>query len=190
MAVVLETSDQSARIGFQPGRELGGAVMKDRQTGNITLDGVRWAKAASGPTRGKTPTAVSQVLSPGDVIYADPLIAKDGSLVEGQYRLRQLPEISGAMVAMDPLDRPRARHGRRVLVRPEPVQSRDPGLSAAGLDHQADRLFLGASTTAIRRRAWRSMPRSRSIRGRAAACGVRRTFRSASILARRRCATR
>ena len=56
----------------------------------------------SGPTRGKAPTAVSQVLSPGDIIYADPLIAKDGSLVEGQYRLRQLPEISGAMVVMDP----------------------------------------------------------------------------------------
>ncbi len=102
MAVVLETSDQSARIGFQPGRELGGAVAKERQTGNITLDGVRWAKAASGPTRGKTPTSVSQVLSPGDIIYADPLIAKDGSLVEGQFRLRQLPEVSGAMVAMDP----------------------------------------------------------------------------------------
>ncbi|HTG05957.1 MAG TPA: penicillin-binding transpeptidase domain-containing protein, partial [Bradyrhizobium sp.] len=102
LAVVLETSDQSARIGFQPGRELGGAVSKERQTGNITLDGVRWAKAASGPTRGKTPNAVSQVLSPGDIIYADPLIAKDGSLVEGQFRLRQLPEISGAMVAMDP----------------------------------------------------------------------------------------
>jgi penicillin-binding protein 1A len=100
--VVLETSDQSARIGFQPGRELGGAVAKERQTGNITLDGVRWAKAASGPARGKTPTSVSQVLSPGDIIYADPLIAKDGSLVEGQFRLRQLPEISGAMVAMDP----------------------------------------------------------------------------------------
>jgi penicillin-binding protein 1A len=102
LAVVLETSDQSARIGFQPGRELGGAVAKERQTGNITLDGVRWAKAASGPTRGKTPTSVSQVLSPGDIIYADPLIAKDGSLVEGQFRLRQLPEISGAMAAMDP----------------------------------------------------------------------------------------
>jgi penicillin-binding protein 1A len=100
LAVVLETSDQSARIGFQPGRELGGAVLKDRQTGNITLDGVRWAKAASG--QGKTPTAVSQVLSPGDVIYADPLIGKDGNVVEGQFRLRQYPEISGAMVAMDP----------------------------------------------------------------------------------------
>jgi penicillin-binding protein 1A len=102
LAVVLETSEQSARIGFQPGRELGGAVMKDRQTGNVTLDGVRWAKAVSGPTRGKAPTAVSQVLSPGDIIYADPLIAKDGGTVEGQYRLRQLPEVSGAMVAMDP----------------------------------------------------------------------------------------
>ena len=103
MAVVLDTSDQSARIGFQPGRELGGAVARDRQTGIITLDGVRWAtKAVSGAPRGKAPTTVSQVLSPGDVIYADPLIGKDGNPVEGQYRLRQLPEISGAMVAMDP----------------------------------------------------------------------------------------
>ncbi len=102
MAVVLETSDQSARIGFQPGREIGGAVLKDRQTGLIALDGVRWAKAASGPTRFKTPTNVAQVLSPGDVIYVEPLIAKDGNKVEGQFRLRQLPEVSGALVAMDP----------------------------------------------------------------------------------------
>src|ERR1700731_2816656 len=102
MAVVLEISDQSARIGFQPGHELGGAVSKQRQTGIITLDGVKWAKAAAGPTKGKTPTAMSQVLSPGGVIYADPLIGKDGAPVEGQYRLRQLPEASGAMVAMDP----------------------------------------------------------------------------------------
>src|SRR5246127_5462277 len=84
MAVVLETSDQSARIGFQPGRELGGAVSKERQTGLNTMDGVHWAK-----TKGKAPTAVSQVLQPGDVIYADPLVTKEGTAVEGQYRLRQ-----------------------------------------------------------------------------------------------------
>jgi penicillin-binding protein 1A len=102
MAVVLDVNTQSARIGFQPGRELGGAVARDRQTGIITLEGVRWARAAAGPTRGKTPSAVSQVLSPGDIIYADPLIGKDGNPVEDQYRLRQLPEISGAMVVMDP----------------------------------------------------------------------------------------
>ncbi len=102
LAVVLESDDKSARIGFQPGRELGGAVSKKRQTGLMTLEGVKWAKAASGSARGRTPTKVSQVLSPGDVIYADPLIAKDGKVVEGEYRLRQLPEVSGAMVAMDP----------------------------------------------------------------------------------------
>ncbi|HEY0909770.1 MAG TPA: penicillin-binding protein 1A [Bradyrhizobium sp.] len=102
LAVVLETSDQSARIGFQPGRELGGAVSKSRETGLITLDGVKWAKPTAGPAKGKTSVAVSQILSPGDIIYADPLIGKDGSLVDGQYRLRQLPEVSGAMVAMDP----------------------------------------------------------------------------------------
>src|SRR3978361_87335 len=39
LAVVLETSDQSARIGFQPGRELGGAVSKERQTGIIYVGG-------------------------------------------------------------------------------------------------------------------------------------------------------
>ncbi|MEH2469105.1 penicillin-binding protein 1A [Nitrobacteraceae bacterium AZCC 2161] len=101
LAVVLDVSDQSARIGFQPGRELGGAVLKDRQTGNITLEGVKWAKPATGPARGRTPTAVSQVLNAGDVIYVDPLM-KDGAAVEGQFRLRQYPEVSGAMVAMDP----------------------------------------------------------------------------------------
>ncbi len=100
LAVVLETSDQSARIGFQPGRDLG-ALSKERKTGIITLDGVRWARPAGGSAKSRTSTAVSQVLQPGDVIYADPLF-KDGNPVEGQYRLRQLPEISGAMVVMDP----------------------------------------------------------------------------------------
>lgn len=101
MAVVLETSDQSARIGFQPGRELGGAVSKQRETGLIAVDGVKWARANSGAAKGRTPSSVAQVLQPGDVIYADPLY-KDGNPVEGQYRLRQIPEVSGAMVAMDP----------------------------------------------------------------------------------------
>ena len=102
LAVVLDISDQSARIGLQPGRELGGAVAKDRQTGLIALDGVKWAKAATGPARGRTPSNMSQVLAAGDIIYVDPIVGSDGNAVEGQFRLRQLPEVSGAMVAMDP----------------------------------------------------------------------------------------
>ena len=101
MAVVLESNDQSARVGFQPPRELGGAVSKERQTGIITLDGVRWAKAAAGPARGRVPAKVNQVLEPGDVIYTEPL-TKDGNRVDGQFRLRQVPEVSGGLVVMDP----------------------------------------------------------------------------------------
>ena len=90
LAVVLEADDASARVGLQPGREPGGALSKERETGTIALEGMKWAKA-----RGKTPTKVSQVLSPGDVVYVEPLGG-------GQFRLRQVPEVSGAIVVMDP----------------------------------------------------------------------------------------
>ena len=98
MAAVLEINDASARIGLQPGREPGGAVSKDRETGIISLDGLKWAKPVWGPMKGKVPTKVTQVLEAGDVIYVEPLAGK-----EGQFRLRQVPEISGGMVAMDPM---------------------------------------------------------------------------------------
>ena len=98
LAVVLEVSDQAARIGLQPAREPGGGVAKDRLIANLAIDGVKWAKAVSGPDRNKVPARVSQVLSPGDVIYVE-VLDKDA----GKYRLRQMPEISGAIVAMDPL---------------------------------------------------------------------------------------
>ena len=91
LAVVLETSDQSARIGLQPGREAGGYVSKEREVGIVPLDGVKWAK-----TGGKPVTKVSQVLNPGDVVYVEP------AKVAGQYRLQQIPEVSGAMVVEDP----------------------------------------------------------------------------------------
>ncbi len=97
LAVVLETGDQSARIGLQPAREPGGAVSKERQVGIVPLEGVKWAKPASGPERFKAVARVNQVLQPGDVIYVEPA-NKDANT----YRLRQVPEISGAIVVMDP----------------------------------------------------------------------------------------
>ncbi|MGD9845954.1 MAG: penicillin-binding protein 1A [Variibacter sp.] len=120
LAVVLETGDQSARIGLQPAREQGGAVAKDRQIGIVPIDGVKWARAASGPTRGKTPAKVSQVLEPGDVVYVEPLVrdekkdkakskqrqtsdAEEPAEPAGNlFRLRQVPEVSGAITVMDP----------------------------------------------------------------------------------------
>src|SRR6185436_2937421 len=98
LAVVLETSDQAARIGLYPAREQGGALSKERAVGNIPLDGVKWAKATEGPSRGRVPAKVNQVLNVGDVIYVEQ-VNKDANT----WRLRQLPEISGAIVVMDPL---------------------------------------------------------------------------------------
>src|SRR5438132_6688023 len=42
LAVVLDAGDQSARIGFQPGRDQTGAVVSQRETGVVPLEGVRW----------------------------------------------------------------------------------------------------------------------------------------------------
>jgi len=91
LAVVLQTDDHSARIGLQPQREPGGYVSKERPVGIIPIDGLKWARV-----NGKVPAKVSQVLNPGDVVYVEP------AKLEGQFRLHQVPEVSGAMVVEDP----------------------------------------------------------------------------------------
>jgi penicillin-binding protein 1A len=86
LAVVLDVSDQAARIGLQPQRERSGEVARERETGTVNADGVKWTRKS-----------IRSVLQPGDVIYVELLDGKSG-----QFRLRQIPEVSGAIVAMDP----------------------------------------------------------------------------------------
>ncbi|MBG0799584.1 penicillin-binding protein 1A [Methylocystis sp. L43] len=86
LAVVLDVTGDAARIGLQPGREKFGEVARERETGLLPAEGMRWS--------GRTPRTA---LTTGDVIYVEPLAGR-----AGQYRLRQIPDISGAMVAMDP----------------------------------------------------------------------------------------
>jgi penicillin-binding protein 1A len=76
-----------ARIGLQPRREAGGTIARERVTGTILPEGIRWTRRQR----------MSQVLAQGDIVYVEPVEGKPG-----QYRLRQLPEISGAIVVMDP----------------------------------------------------------------------------------------
>jgi penicillin-binding protein 1A len=85
LAVVLEVAGGQARIGLQPKREASGHVGQDRELGMITAEGVKWTRRA-----------INQAVSAGDVVYVEPLDGK------GQFRLRQVPEVSGAFVAMDP----------------------------------------------------------------------------------------
>ena len=86
LAVVLEVSGGRAKIGLQPKREASGQVVKDRETGLVTADGVKWTRRS-----------VEKALAVGDVVYVEPVADKPD-----QFRLRQIPEISGAIVAMDP----------------------------------------------------------------------------------------
>lgn len=87
VAVMLDGSDTAVRIGLQPGHDKAGEVVQDRDTGLLNQDGIRWTGKRS----------IRSILSPGDVVY---VAAIDGK--PGLYRLQQVPEISGAIVAMDP----------------------------------------------------------------------------------------
>lgn len=86
LAVVIDVNDQAARVGLQPIKERSGEVSRERIVGTLPADGVKWTRK---PMR--------QALQAGDVIYVEPVDGKPG-----QYRLRQIPDISGAIVAMDP----------------------------------------------------------------------------------------
>ena len=84
LSVVLEVAGGQARIGLQPVRDAAGQVSRERELGIVTAEGARITrKGVNG-------------LSSGDVIYVEPTDK------QGQYRVRQIPEISGALVAMDP----------------------------------------------------------------------------------------
>ncbi len=87
LAVVLDTTDTSAKIGLQPKREKSGEVGRERVTGVLSSTGLKWTRRVSERSS----------LIPGDVVYVEPV---EGS--GGQYRLRQIPEVSGAIVVMDP----------------------------------------------------------------------------------------
>jgi penicillin-binding protein 1A len=88
LAYVFDANDKVARVGLQPKRLPSGAFSTERETGILTQDGVKWTR------KGRVNAAVSA----GDVVYVEPVEGK-----EGEFRLRQIPEISGALVAMEPV---------------------------------------------------------------------------------------
>jgi len=87
LAIVLDTQPQGVRVGLQPNRLRGGEVVAERTVGFIPPNLMAWAKRSA---RGQ------DVLKPGDVVYVEP------AAQPGNFYLRQVPEVSGAAVAMDP----------------------------------------------------------------------------------------
>jgi penicillin-binding protein 1A len=92
LAVVLESGTSEARVGIQPKRLQSGQLEEDRKAGPLFLETMKWARVS-----GRAPSAVSDVLAPGDVVYV-----QESAVAPGTYELRQIPKVSGALVAMDP----------------------------------------------------------------------------------------
>ena len=97
LAVVLEAAAGEAKIGLLNGRRAEGI-----ESGVVPFEEVEWAAPwIEGQITGPRPEKVSDVLDPGDVIYVE-AIGGGASGVSARYTLRQLPEVNGALVALDP----------------------------------------------------------------------------------------
>jgi penicillin-binding protein 1A len=89
LAYVLGTEPAGARIGFADGG-----------TGFIAMSELKWARKELNRENGlgPVPHRPSDVVEPGDVVLVGPA-AKTGV---GAFALEQIPEVSGAIVVMDP----------------------------------------------------------------------------------------
>ena len=154
LALVLRTEGDGAEIG-----------LKDGATGRIPFAQMRWARPLrEDGSLGAFPRSAADVVKPGDVVLVDPLpdapepqeagVSPQTRPAAGKARaaLQSLPDPRGVRRAR--LDRPayRARAGdeRRVQLRDQPVQPRDPGETAARLGDQAVCLPDRAGDTALR----------------------------------------
>lgn len=100
LAVVLETSEDGAQLGLRPGKEVGGRVLDVRDTISIAGSTMQWAYTLVDEEQNSTKvTSVNEILSRGDVVYVEKQQNDEG---EAFWRLRQLPEVQGGLVAMDP----------------------------------------------------------------------------------------
>ncbi len=101
LAVVLALDEREARIGLVTG-----------DLGRIPMSELRWARAwREGQRLGPPVHRPADVLAPGDVVMVEPVTArpvaegKEGKAEPyppGTYGLRQIPEVSGGIVALDP----------------------------------------------------------------------------------------
>jgi penicillin-binding protein 1A len=89
LAAVLSVDGNEAKIGFA-----------DKSRGRIPLEEMKWARPHLGNTRlGPAVRRVSDVVNVGDVVLVE-AIAAEGA--QDRYALRQIPEVEGAIIALDP----------------------------------------------------------------------------------------
>ena len=91
LAAVLDVSKDKVKIGFV-----------ERDQGEIVLDDLKWAREYIDEYKtGAAISSAEQVLNIGDVIMVMPKETEEGVDVT-QYELKQIPQIQGALMALDP----------------------------------------------------------------------------------------
>ncbi len=140
-AVVLEVADQQATIGLQPALHEDGKENAARETAAIPLQLMQWArKYVDGTELGPEIKSANEVLTPGDVVIVAP------AAKQGDYHLVQVPDVEGALVAMDPhtgrvfamvggFSYGASQFNRATQARRQPGSSFKPVVYAAALDN-------------------------------------------------------
>ena len=92
MAVVLSVTDKHARIGVVDGRE-----------GLVPLTQLAWARPwREGQRVGAKVRRPGNVLQVGDVVLVEAISSEAKGYQSDSYHLRQIPDVGGAIVALDP----------------------------------------------------------------------------------------
>ncbi len=139
LGVVLKADATKAVVGLNPEKQQDGTLVDNREAVEIGFDEVKWAKAPGKPA----PKAVTDVLSPGDVIYVAP---KDSDDLSGVWSLMQIPEVGGGIIALDPntgrvladvggFSFDRSQFDRAIQAKRQPGSSFKPFVYAAAIDN-------------------------------------------------------
>ncbi len=141
IAVVLGVTETEAAIGLQPRLLPDGKQAEERETAAIPLELLKWARTYDdGSKLGPVVKLPSDVLAAGDVVFAAP--SKDPT----QWHLVQMPDVEGALVAMDPhtgrvlslvggFSYGKSQFNRAVQALRQPGSSFKPIVYAAALDN-------------------------------------------------------
>jgi len=141
IAIVVQVNDAGATVGLQPRVQNDGSYGPERDQGFVPLALMQWARTyIDGEKLGPEIKKTSDVLNVGDVVYVAP------SGKENEYHLVQLPEVQGALVAMDPhtgrvlamvggFSYGQSQFNRAVQAERQPGSSFKPVVYAAALDN-------------------------------------------------------
>jgi penicillin-binding protein 1A len=104
-AVVLSTTETTADVGWLGPSRRGGPIGAT-ETGTLSLSTLRWARHAGnfGADLGPSPRRMTDVVNAGDVVMVEPPSSSTGhSGTSGEVALRQIPQVQGAVMTMDPV---------------------------------------------------------------------------------------